>query len=100
MTFARKNVRILHYVCAKNIFFRDFLAGGGATPSPMPLAGPQASHQLNPALYVHVWDMLPFLRMLLLLPTFGQSTLAITSSNLPTIVPASNTDTRAEEPRA
>jgi len=35
-------------------FFPDFFSGGGGTnpfpPSPTPMAGPQASHQQNPAL--------------------------------------------------
>ena len=49
-----ESARILRYVCPKNIF-RDFwgVVGDGnpiAPPSPMPMAGPQAPHQLNPAL--------------------------------------------------
>ena len=51
-TFARKMPNFTYCLPEKK-FFRDFFSGWGATPSPSsptPMAGPQASHQLNPAL--------------------------------------------------
>jgi len=48
-----KNAKILHYVWPNNIFAIFFWGGRRATscpPSDTPMDGPQASHQLNPAL--------------------------------------------------
>jgi len=53
-TFARKMAK--YYIMFARKYFRDFFfwGGGGAGqrpfPSPMPMAGPKASNQLNPAL--------------------------------------------------
>ena len=57
-TFVRKMPEFYLMFAEKNIF-RFFLEGGVvgegntlAPPSPTPMAGPQAPHQLNPALAV------------------------------------------------
>ena len=57
ITFVRKcpNFTLGLYVWRKNIFPGFFLWGRGhgnaPLPSPTPMAGPQAPHRLNPALY-------------------------------------------------